>query len=238
MEDSRSRAIQAVLFDLDGTLIDTSHDFVHVVNGMLAEDGRPPLPAQIIRNEISNGSPALITLAYGWKPEDPAFEPLRQRLLNTFQTYTSHPDRSDLPTLFDGMEELLCAIEDNDIPWGIVTNKPRIMAEQVLTQLNLSQRCSVLICPEDVTRSKPDPQGLWLATETLDCSPESCLYVGDHERDIQAGQAASMITVSALYGFISASENPKTWRADYRIETPLELLDWLDDCEWHLPEEY
>ena len=237
MEDSRSRVIQAVLFDLDGTLIDTSPDFIHVVNGMLVADGQPQLPERVIRDEISNGSPALVTLAYGWQPEDPKFEPLRQRLLNTFQSYTSCPERP-MPTLFDGMEELLGAIEDNDILWGIVTNKPRALAEQVLNQLNLSQRCSVLICPEDVTRSKPDPQGLWLAAEALDCAPESCIYVGDHERDIQAGQAAAMITVAALYGFIPANEDPKTWRADLQIETPLELLDWLDDCEWHLPEEY
>ena len=238
MEDPRSRAIQAVLFDLDGTLIDTSQDFIHVVNGMLVADGRPPLPTRVIRDEISNGSPALVTLAYGWGPENPEFEPLRQRLLNTFQSYTNHPNRPHRPTLFAGMEELLCAIEDNDIPWGIVTNKPRIMAVQVLAQLNLSQRCSVLICPEDVTRTKPDPQGLWLAAETLDCPPELCVYVGDHERDIQAGQAAAMITVAALYGFIPANENPKTWPADLHLETPLDLLDWLDDCGWHLPEEY
>ncbi len=236
MEDSRSREFQAILFDLDGTLLDTSWDFVVVVNNMLAEDGRPPLAADSIRAEVSNGSSGLTTLAYGLKPDDIHFEQQRQRFLTAYQHHISAADRSHQPVLFEGMDDLLMAIEARDIPWGIVTNKPRPMTEILLAQLNLSDRCSVLVCPEDVRKPKPDPQALWLAADTIDIPPEACIYVGDHERDIQAGQAASMTTVAALYGFIPDSENPDTWGADHQIQAPLDLLEWLDDCDWSLPE--
>ncbi|CAM3702703.1 HAD family hydrolase [Parendozoicomonas haliclonae] len=236
MEDSRRRPVQAILFDLDGTLLDTSDDFVHTLNRLLADDDRPPLPAQLIRSQVSNGSAAMVTLGYGLQPSDDDFEPQRQRFLKAYQQHTSQADRDTSAHLFDGMDELLAAIETSDIPWGIVTNKPRHLTVPILEQLKLSQRCAVLVCPEDVANRKPDPESLWLATETLDCSPEACLYVGDHERDIQAGQAAGMFTFAALYGFIPAGEDPDDWRADYNVDSPQHLLEWLDDWDWQLPD--
>ncbi len=236
MEDSRSRTIQAILFDLDGTLIDTSDDFVHILNAMLIEDNRPPIPADIIRSHVSNGSPGMITLGYGLQPSDGGFERQKQRFLTLYKNHTRLADRDSSAKLFDDMEDVLAAIEASDIPWGIVTNKPRHLAEPMLAQLKLTERCSVLVCPDDVSKAKPEPDALWLAADILNCTPEACLYAGDHERDIQAGHAAGMITIAALYGFIPRDENPEQWRADYTISSPLELLEWLDECDWLLPD--
>ena len=234
MEGCQGSDIQAILFDLDGTLLDTSDDFVHTLNTMLQDDNYQPLPADVIRSHVSNGSRGLVTLGYGLQPTDSGFDTLRQRLLVSYETHIANPDRLRPASLFEGIDTVLSAIEAHSIPWGIVTNKPRGLTLPLLAQLNLNQRCSVLVCPDDVKQSKPSPESLWLASETLACEPANCVYVGDHERDIQAGHAAGMTTVTALYGFIPTNCKPEDWRADYNIESPHGLLEWLDACEWQI----
>ncbi|WP_281645496.1 HAD-IA family hydrolase [Parendozoicomonas sp. Alg238-R29] len=235
MEGSLKSEIQAVLFDLDGTLLDTSEDFVHTLNTMLREDNYQPLPAEVIRANVSNGSRGLITLGYGLQPNEPGFDTLRNRLLVNYETHTANPQRKKPAVLFEGIEPLLAAIEARGLPWGIVTNKPRPLTLPLLDQLGLSERCSVLVCPDDVKKSKPDPESLWQASDILSCDPSTCVYIGDHERDIQAGHSAGMVTVTALYGFIAPEDDPDTWQADYNTESPQGLLEWLDECDWNLP---
>lgn len=235
MEGCPTSEIQAILFDLDGTLLDTSDDFILVLNAMLTEDNYQPLPADIIRATVSHGSKGLITLGYGLQSDDPGFDTLRNRLLVNYETHTANPMREKPARLFDGIEALLAAIEARGIPWGIVTNKPRGLTIPLLEQLDLTDRCSVLVCPDDVQNSKPDPESLWKASDDLSCDPSTCVYVGDHERDILAGQRAGMTTVTALYGFIPHGIDPDTWQADYNTDSPQGLLEWLDEYEWSLP---
>ncbi|WP_211828605.1 HAD family hydrolase [Kistimonas asteriae] len=227
--------INAVLFDLDGTLLDTADDFIHVLNAMLAEDNRPPLPSPIIRANVSNGSRAMVTLAYGLTESAPDFTAYRNRFLERYALHIEDLQRASTPSLYTGIPELLTAIEAHNLPWGIVTNKPRHLAEPLLEQLQLGRRSSALVCPDDVRRSKPDPESLWLACEQLDCEASRCIYIGDHKRDIDAGRSAGMTTIAALYGFIPDTDDPLDWAADYNAEQPDHILEWLDDICWQLP---
>ncbi|MTI14025.1 HAD family hydrolase [Sansalvadorimonas verongulae] len=235
MEGCLTNGIQAILFDLDGTLLDTSEDFIHVLNTMLREDDYQPLPANEIRATVSQGSRGLVALGYALQPDEPGFDTLRNRLLANYKTHTANPERNNPAKLFEGIEPLLAAIEARGIPWGIVTNKPKGLTLPLLDQLDLNERCSVLVCPDDVKNSKPDPESLWKASDTLSCDPAACVYIGDHERDILAGQRAGMKTITALYGFIPLGIDPDTWQADYNSESPQGILEWLDECNWNLP---
>ena len=234
MESSLGHDIQAILFDLDGTLLDTSDDLAYILNAMLTEDNREAIPTEVVRGHISIGSRGLVALGYGQDLDKETAEQLRQTLLTRYNNHIVNPDRTTRSTLFEGMEALLAAIESRHLPWGIVTNKPKYLTIPLLEQLDLYDRCSVLVCPEDVTVAKPDPEALWLAAEKLACQPEHCLYVGDHERDIEAGRGAGMTTVTALYGFIPPGTCPENWNADLNADSPDSILHWLDDSNWQL----
>ena len=212
----------AVLFDLDGTLIDTAPDFVYIVNKLLAQENKPPLPDPVIRNCVSNGARALITLAFGLPPEHKEFEPLRARLLDLYDEHIAVASR-----LFEGMEDCLRLIQANDIPWGIVTNKPWRFTDPLLKKLALDDRSAVTICPDHVTHTKPDPEPLFKACELINVEPAQCIYVGDHVRDIEAGNNAGMITVTALYGYIDDNEDPLQWNANHTVATTQDLAGLL-----------
>lgn len=212
-----------VLFDLDGTLIDSAADFIHVLQEMRRADGLPLLPEVSIRNTVSNGSKALIQLAYGADiPDSEALEQKRQELLDLYLTCAG--DRS---TLFDGMDGVLRQLEQRDTPWGIVTNKPTRFTDVLLRKLDLMQRCAVSICPDDVKKTKPDPEGLLLACTRTATQPDSAWYVGDHARDIEAGKAAGMRTIAARYGYIDNLNEIADWQADFIIDSPAELPEIL-----------
>ena len=161
MERSARPRLRAVLFDLDGTLLDTAPDFVTAVNLLRAEHGREPLPGEPIRRTVSHGARALVRLAFGIGEEDPAFEPLRQRLL---ALYEAHLLVDTVP--FPGIAELLQALAARGIRWGVVTNKPNYLAEPLLARAHLEPPADVLVCPDHVSRTKPDPEPLLLA-----CAP-------------------------------------------------------------------
>ena len=188
--------MKAVLFDLDGTLIDTAADFVRIIQQMCRDEQRPVVEAEIIRTQVSEGARAMVQLVY---PEmdvtDPVFLAHRQRFLNTYG------DNIVVDTnLFEGMYPLLEELEAHQIPWGIVTNKPRGLSELLLAALNLTERCAVLVCPEDVSKTKPDPEPMYLAAKQLNLEARDIIYVGDHPRDIDAGRNAEMYTILAAYG--------------------------------------
>lgn len=214
---NRKPKFDAVLFDLDGTLIDTAPDFISTLNKLLKEEQRPPLDSDSIRKTVSHGARALITLAFGLQQGDDGFEPLRDRLLNLYAENLSVES-----CLFSGADRLLAVLEKKQIPWGIVTNKPSLYAIPLVRDLNLN--CSSLVCPDQVTHTKPHPEPLLKAAAELKVSCDRCLYVGDHRRDIEAGQGAGMKTVAALYGYIEDHDAPSSWQADYHIDSIDEIL--------------
>lgn len=200
----------AVLFDLDGTLLDTAPDFVVVVNQLRAEHGRPPLPFDVIRATVSHGARALVRLAFDIIEEDPAFELLCQRLLVLYEAQI--PGRT---APFPGMPQLITALDAHGVRWGVVTNKPHYLAEPLLAHSPLAPPAAVLVCPDHVTRTKPDAEPLLLACTRIGCRTDEAVYVGDHARDIEAGRNAGMLTIAATYGYLEPGEDVRAWRADY-----------------------
>lgn len=219
--------MKAVLFDLDGTLIDTAADFVRIIQDMCREEGREVVAPELIRTQVSEGARAMVKLVYPeLELEDPLLLAHRQRFLDLYGA-----DIAVDTDLFDGMYPLLEALEARSIPWGIVTNKPRWLSESLLAALNLSERCSVLVCPEDVGRTKPDPEPMYLAAKQIDLAAKDCIYVGDHPRDIDAGRAANMYTILAAYGYLPLEhkDNLNAWQADYIVHSVEELHQRIQD---------
>ncbi|MFZ6048782.1 N-acetylmuramic acid 6-phosphate phosphatase MupP [Pseudomonas sp. CR3202] len=215
--------LQAVLFDMDGTLLDSAPDFIAICQAMLAERGLPPRDEKAIRDVVSGGARAMVATAFEMDPEAPEFEPLRLEFLERYQNHCAVLTRP-----FDGIDELLADIEQAKLIWGVVTNKPVRYAEPIMEQLGLAGRSAVLICPDHVKNSKPDPEMLLLACSKLNLDPASVLFVGDDLRDIESGRAAGTRTAAVSYGYIHPSDNPAHWGADVVVDHPLELRAVLD----------
>lgn len=227
-----SQRITAVLFDLDGTLIDTAPDFIRIVRKLCAEDGIPEPSAEQIRSQVSEGARAMVRLIHPDLPlDDPALLTYRQRFLDEYAQQIAVDT-----VLFDGMETLLESLEQRQIAWGIVTNKPRYLSERLLIALGLLQRCAVLVCPEDVQHSKPDPEPMFLAAQQLGIAADQIIYVGDHPRDIDAGRAANMPTILAAYGYLppDRAHNLHDWLADHVVADVIELHALLDSDTFNL----
>ena len=213
--------MKAVLFDLDGTLIDTAADFIRIIQDMCHAKGIAVVEADLIRTQVSEGARAMVKLVY---PElavdDPIFLAHRQQFLDTYGA-----DIAVDTDLFKGMDELLQQLEAQHIPWGIVTNKPRWLSEALLAALNLTERCAVLVCPEDVSNTKPDPEPMYLAADKISIAAEDCVYVGDHPRDIDAGRAAGMYTILAAYGYLPLQhkDDLTAWQADCIVNNVTDL---------------
>lgn len=215
--------IRAVMFDLDGTLLDTAPDFVVVVNRLLAEYDRAPLADATIRRSVSNGARALVQLAFGVAPGHPDFEPLRIRLLELYSDHLAVHTK-----LFPGLQSLLHALGDRQIPWGVATNKPAAYTLPLMTQLDLKPAPESIICPDHVKERKPHPESLFLAAKHLGCEPAHIVYVGDHRRDIECGQQAGAITIAAAYGYIEEGDDVDSWGADYRVDHGRDILPILE----------
>lgn len=216
--------VKAVLFDLDGTLIDTAPDFTTVLNQQLQAYGRPTLTVEEIRSAVSQGSKAVVARGFAdlQTGDLPAFEAIREEFLSAYLEHIA-----DESCLFPGMDALLAALEVRQIPWGIVTNKPSLYTLPLLKALDLDRRCKVAICPDMVTNTKPHPEPMLKAAATLNVAPEKCLYVGDHRRDIEAGKNAAMTTVAAAWGYILEDESVWDWQADHTVSTVEELSQLL-----------
>lgn len=217
--------LRAVLFDMDGTLLDTAPDFITIAQAMLADRGFPAIDDKLIRDEISGGAKAMVAATFAMSPNDPEFEALRLEFLDRYQQGCAVHSR-----LFDGMETLLADIEKAGLIWGVVTNKPVRFAEPIMQQLGLAERSALLICPDHVTRSKPDPEPLILACSKLDLDPASVLFVGDDLRDIESGRDAGTRTAAVRYGYIHPNDNPDHWGADVVVDHPLDLRKVLDNA--------
>jgi 2-phosphoglycolate phosphatase len=215
-------AVDTVLFDLDGTLVDTAPDLAFALNQLRREETRPELPFAIIRPYVSHGSYALIELGFGINRDDPAVLPLRQRLLDI---YAMNLLRESRP--FPGILESLDRLEAGGYTWGVVTNKPGFLTEPLLQGLGLLTRAACIISGDTLVRRKPDPDPLLKAAEDCGREPGYCVYIGDAQKDVEAARRAGMAALIARFGYIGRDEDPDSWGADGHLQRPLDLFDWL-----------
>ena len=214
---------RAVLFDLDGTLIDSAPDLAGAANDLRAERGLAPLPYEVLRPMVGAGARGMVGVAFGVTPEQPDFEPLRDAFLSQYAQRLLMHTRA-----FDAVDPMLIALERMGMPWGIVTNKAHRFTDPIVAGLGLDRRAKVVIAGDTTARAKPHPDPLLEAARRLAIPPQDCVYVGDDLRDIQAGRAAGMTTVAAAWGYLGRGETIDRWGADRVIQHPAELLTWLE----------
>lgn len=210
---------QAVLFDLDGTLADTAPDLVAALNRLRSEHGRAALPLATVRPYASSGARGLLQIGFGLKPEDARFEPLRDAFLDHYEARVCVETR-----LFPGMIELLAAIEQRGIRWGVVTNKSSRFTPRIIAALGLEARAACVVCGDTTPHIKPHPASLLHAARQLALEPAQCCYVGDDLRDVQAALAAGMRAVAAEYGYLGTGSAPREWNAHAVIAHPMDLI--------------
>ena len=216
--------IDAVLFDLDGTLADTAPDLGAALNRLRQGRGLDPVPIQVLRSSSSHGARGLLRVGMGIAPEHPEYTMLRDAFLAHYEAALCVDTK-----LFAEVDTLLDAIEARALKWGIVTNKATRYTTPLLERLGLGRRAGAIVCGDTTPFPKPHPAPLLAAASQLGVAPARCVYVGDAERDVAAGVAAGMHTIVARYGYIEAHEAPETWPADGVIDDPAELLAWLPD---------
>ena len=219
---SRDRPVHAVLFDLDGTLVDSALDLGGAGNDLRERRSLPPLPLEVFRPLTGTGARGMLRVALGTTPEDADFEALKDEYLAIYATRLTR-----LTRVFDAMAPVLDALDAAALPWGIVTNKHSRFAEPVVAGTGLATRSRVLVCGDTTARAKPFPDPLLEAARRLAVDPAHCLYVGDDLRDIQAGRAAGMGTVAAAWGYLGDGEPIEAWGADHLARTPAGLLEVL-----------
>lgn len=226
MKTSRDKAfpktLRAVIFDLDGTLVDTADEFVPAVQALRAEHNLPAMEPERIRASVSNGARALVELGLETREDLPGFETQRLRLLQLYRQFLGTVAR-----LYPGIPELLVECASRNIAWGISTNKPRPFTEPLLQRLAIDPAPGSVVCPEDVTDRKPHPESLYLNCRELQCKPSEAIYIGDHARDIEAGRRAGMFTIAAAYGYIVPGDTRSRWGANASVENSEDLLQLI-----------
>jgi len=213
---------QAILFDLDGTLVDTAPDLGYALNIQRGIHGLAPLPDDVIRPQASHGTRGLLMVGFDIGPEDSSFNPMRQEYLQIYADNLCKHSR-----LFDGMAELLADLENRKLPWGVVTNKPASFTEPLLSILDLADRAACIVSGDTCPEPKPHPGPLLYASSLLGIEPENCLYVGDAERDVIAARNAGMPCVIAKYGYLGEGDDPQSWGGVGFIQQPQELVKFL-----------
>jgi N-acetyl-D-muramate 6-phosphate phosphatase len=219
---ARRLPVEAVLFDLDGTLADSAGDLAGALNRVRADRGLPPVGIAQLRAHASSGARGLLGAGMGITPESPEYAELRETFLSHYAACLA-----ETTTLFPGVAELLGAIDARCLPWGIVTNKFARFTGPVVRALALSQRTAAVVSGDTTGNPKPHPAPLLHAAQILNVPPSRCVYVGDDLRDVVAGNAAGMPTIVAEYGYLGPDEDSRTWPATGWIAEPLALLDWL-----------
>ena len=214
--------VEAVLFDLDGTLADTAADLGDALNGLRAEADLPPLPASSIRPHVSQGVRGLLRIGFAIAPGHADYPAMHQRFLARYERALCNST-----TLFAGVAELLDALDAMDLRWGIVTNKTSRYTLPIVAALGLGRRCACIVSGDSAPRPKPAPDPLLLASGLVDTPPGQCVYVGDDLRDIEAGTAAGMETVAAAWGYLGDGKPIAEWGAGTIIESPAGLLPVL-----------
>lgn len=213
---------QAVLFDLDGTLIDSAPDLAGTANDLRQEHGLLPLPFASLRPMVGAGARGMLGVSFGVKPGDAEFEALRDAFLSRYA------QRMLLQTaVFHDMQPVLHSLERAGVRWGVVTNKAARFTEPIVDGLGLRSRLAALVCGDTTPHSKPHPAPLLEAARQLGVDASACVYVGDDARDVVAGRAAGMATLAAQWGYLGDGADVHDWGADAVLSVPSELLNWL-----------
>jgi phosphoglycolate phosphatase len=214
--------IKTVLFDLDGTLIDTAPDMAAALDTLCMEEHQQVLPFESVRPVVSNGSVALIKLAFGDNIPDDRLDHLKKRYLDIYEQSIAVNSR-----LFDGTQAVLDYLDNNEMNWGVVTNKPGWLTLPLMKALGLDHQAACIVSGDSTVNRKPHPEPMHYACELAGSVSEECLYVGDARRDIEAGNNAGMKTLIASYGYIGEHEDTSSWSADALINKPEEILEHL-----------
>jgi phosphoglycolate phosphatase len=217
------RPISAVLFDLDGTLIDSAPDLASSVNAMRLQRGRPALPYDVLRPHAGSGARGMLGAAFGVAPSAAEYEALKAEFYDLYAERMLEQTR-----LFDAVIDLLDILDARRLPWGIVTNKAMRFAQPGAQALGLLSRAQALVAGDSTPHTKPHPEPLLEAARRMALLPEACVYVGDDPRDVHAGRAAGMATLAAAWGYLGADSPPHAWGADRVLDHPMDLLHWLD----------
>jgi N-acetyl-D-muramate 6-phosphate phosphatase len=216
------KPIRAVLFDLDGTLLDTAPDLVFALNELRSEQGLPNLTVDSIRQIANLGSKAMVRHALNIDEDAPSFAALREKFLTIYQKHIA-----DSTQFYPNIEKVLSHLDEQNIPWGIVTNKLTKQTLELLKVLRFDHRPGCVICGDSLPTFKPDPAPILHACQLLKHHPADCLYVGDAATDVTASKAAGTKSLVALYGYIHQDEDPYSWKADGYIHEAIEIIDWL-----------
>jgi phosphoglycolate phosphatase len=214
--------LRAVLFDLDGTVLDTAPDMVGALNALRGEHGLAPMPYEAVRACVSHGAGRVVRAGFA-DAEAEQFAALQRRFLEIYAANLSHGTQ-----LFPGMEQVLHGLTERELACGIVTNKAAWLTEPLLAQLGLRGRFACVVSGDTVSERKPHPLPMLHAAKLVGFGPAECIYVGDAERDVQAAHAAGMSALVAVYGYLQAHEDWRTWGADDGLNQPVDLLPWLD----------
>ena len=217
-----SRGFDAVLFDLDGTLIDSAPDLAAAVNAMRADRGLDAVPYARLRPLVGTGARGMLAGGFQMSADAPDFDALRVEFLDRYEAAMTVETR-----VFDGLEAVLASLEAASVPWGIVTNKAMRFAAPIVEALQLASRAGAVVAGDTTPHAKPHPAPLLEAARRMDVAPSRCIYVGDDLRDVVAGRAAGMRTVAVAWGYLGEDEPIGTWGADDVVETPLQLLQLL-----------
>ena len=215
------RELRGVLFDLDGTLLDTARDMAEALNRVRIAEGLESLPFDQVRPLVSHGAPRLIRFAFGESDAD-RYEALRTRFLEFYRAALAVHTR-----LFAGFDRVLDAIEQAGLRWGVVTNKPGWLTAPLLAELGLDARCGCVVSGDTLAERKPHPLPLLHAAALLGLEPRECVYVGDAERDVQAARNAGMIPLVAGFGYLGVGEDPAAWSPEAVFAKPEDLIEWL-----------
>ncbi len=214
--------VRGVLFDLDGTLIDSAPDLAGAANRLRADHGLEPLPLETLRPMVGSGARGMVGVSFGVAPGEPRFEPLRDTFLAHYEAMLL-----ERTAPFAGVEEMLSALEAAGLPWGIVTNKAARFTLPIVAGLKLDERAAAVVCGDTTPHSKPHPAPLLHAAAAMGLAPGDVVYVGDDLRDAQAARAAGMPMVAATWGYLGLGEPVHDWGADALVDTPAQLLEWL-----------
>ena len=216
--------IQAVLFDLDGTLIDSAPDLGAAVDQMRVDRGMPSLPLVHYRPMAGAGARGMIGLAFGFSPEHPDYDAMKEEFFRNYEACMTQRTFA-----FEGVVQMIDALVAAQLPWGVVTNKSKRFAEPLTQAMPLFKTAAVVISGDTTPYAKPHPEPLFEAARRLGIAPSACVYVGDDERDIVAGLAAGMKTVAATYGYLGTQSDVQKWQAHAHIQSPRELEDLISN---------
>ena len=214
--------VKAVLFDLDGTLIDSAPDLGAAADKMRVDRGMPSLPLDAYRHMAGAGARGMLGIAFGMTPESEGFAEMREEFFRNYEKCMTERTYA-----FEGVAQLIHSLQSAPLAWGVVTNKSMRFTDPLTQQMPLFASAAAVVSGDTTPHAKPHPAPLLEAARRMQIAPENCIYVGDDERDIQAGRAAGMKTVAACYGYLGAKADTSHWGADAQINSPFELLKLL-----------